>query len=89
MVVSLKLNHTVPSECSCSTPSPELSRVDPIDRICSLNYLLSSSQGGSPEEPPRIMTLFDVIRTIKFIEGDDRIVSFYRSPRALSFVTLL
>ncbi|GAA5883119.1 hypothetical protein JCM16303_006100 [Sporobolomyces ruberrimus] len=38
-----------------------------------LNYLLSSSQGGSPEEPPRIMTLFDVIRTIKFIEGDDRI----------------
>ncbi|GAA6064734.1 hypothetical protein JCM10212_000405 [Sporobolomyces blumeae] len=38
-----------------------------------LNYLLSSSQGGSPEEPPRIMTLFDVVRTIKFIEGDDRI----------------
>ncbi|GAA5948378.1 hypothetical protein JCM3765_001397 [Sporobolomyces pararoseus] len=38
-----------------------------------LNYLLSSSQGGSPEEPPRIMTLFDVIRTIKFVEGDDRI----------------
>lgn len=41
----------------------------------SLNYLLSSSQGGSPEEPPRVMTLFDVVRTIKFIEGDDRIVS--------------
>ncbi|GAA5879466.1 hypothetical protein JCM1840_007048 [Sporobolomyces johnsonii] len=38
-----------------------------------LNYLLTSSQGGSPEEPPRIMTLFDVVRTIKFIEGDDRI----------------
>ncbi|GAA5944313.1 uncharacterized protein JCM15063_006554 [Sporobolomyces koalae] len=38
-----------------------------------LNYLLSSSQGGSPEEPPRVMTLFDVVRTIKFIEGDDRI----------------
>ncbi|GAA5935009.1 hypothetical protein JCM10213_000618 [Rhodosporidiobolus nylandii] len=39
----------------------------------SLNYLLSSSQGGSPDEPPRVMTLFDVIRTIKFIEADDRI----------------
>ncbi|GAA6025122.1 hypothetical protein JCM11491_004394 [Sporobolomyces phaffii] len=37
-----------------------------------LNYLLSSSQ-GTPEEPQRIMTLFDVVRTIKFIEGDDRI----------------
>lgn len=40
-----------------------------------LNYLLNSSQGGSPEEPPRVMTLFEVIRTIKFIEADDRIVS--------------
>ncbi|ORY74767.1 hypothetical protein BCR35DRAFT_268239, partial [Leucosporidium creatinivorum] len=38
-----------------------------------LNYLLTSSQGGSPEEPPRVMTLFDVIRTLKFIEADDRI----------------
>ncbi|GAA5886500.1 hypothetical protein JCM6882_001659 [Rhodosporidiobolus microsporus] len=38
-----------------------------------LNYLLSSSQGGSPEEPPRVMELFDVVRTIKFIESDDRI----------------
>ncbi|KAM0752047.1 hypothetical protein T439DRAFT_379176 [Meredithblackwellia eburnea MCA 4105] len=38
----------------------------------SLNYLLTSS-GGSPEEPPRVMTLFEVIRTIKFIEADDRI----------------
>ncbi|GAA6030971.1 hypothetical protein JCM8097_008962 [Rhodosporidiobolus ruineniae] len=38
-----------------------------------LNYLLSSSQGGSPDEPPRVMELFEVIRTIKMIEGDDRI----------------
>ncbi|GAA5858034.1 hypothetical protein JCM8547_006672 [Rhodosporidiobolus lusitaniae] len=38
-----------------------------------LNYLLSSSQGGSPEEPPRVMELFDVVRAIKFIESDDRI----------------
>ncbi|KDE04269.1 hypothetical protein MVLG_05297 [Microbotryum lychnidis-dioicae p1A1 Lamole] len=37
-----------------------------------LNYLLNSST-GSPEEPPRVMTLFDVIRTIKLIEQDDRI----------------
>ncbi|KAK4048134.1 hypothetical protein OIV83_005004 [Microbotryomycetes sp. JL201] len=39
----------------------------------SLNYLLNSSQGGSPEEPPRVMTLFEVVRTLKFIEQDDRI----------------
>ncbi|GAA5995641.1 uncharacterized protein JCM10292_005296 [Rhodotorula paludigena] len=38
-----------------------------------LNYLLSSSQGGAPEEPPRVMTIFDVVRTIKFIENDDRV----------------
>ncbi|GAA5984828.1 hypothetical protein JCM10908_003522 [Rhodotorula pacifica] len=39
-----------------------------------LNYLLSSSRGaGAPEEPPRVMELFDVIRTIKFIEQDDRV----------------
>ncbi|KAK4055373.1 hypothetical protein OIO90_003211 [Microbotryomycetes sp. JL221] len=38
-----------------------------------LNYLLNSSQGGSPEEPPRVMTLFEVVRTLKFIEQDDRI----------------
>ncbi|BGP27049.1 protease IV [Rhodotorula toruloides] len=38
-----------------------------------LNYLLSSSQRGAPEEPPRVMELFEVIRTIKFIENDDRI----------------
>ncbi|SCV69177.1 BQ2448_2197 [Microbotryum intermedium] len=37
-----------------------------------LNYLLNSST-GSPEEPQRVMTLFDVIRTIKLIEQDDRI----------------
>ncbi|GAA6013233.1 hypothetical protein JCM10207_000827 [Rhodosporidiobolus poonsookiae] len=37
-----------------------------------LNYLLSS-QNASPHEPPRVMELFDVIRTIKFIESDDRI----------------
>lgn len=43
---------------------------------CSLNYLLTSS-GGSPDEPPRVMTLFDVIRAIKFIEADDRIVSAF------------
>ncbi|GAA6057072.1 hypothetical protein JCM3770_001444 [Rhodotorula araucariae] len=39
----------------------------------SLNYLLSSSQAGAPEEPPRVMTIFDVVRTIKFIENDDRV----------------
>lgn len=39
-----------------------------------LNYLLTQS-GGSPEEPPRVMTLFEVVRAIKFIEADDRIVS--------------
>lgn len=40
-----------------------------------LNYLLSSSRGaGAPEEPPRVMELFDVIRAIKFVEQDDRIV---------------
>ncbi|KAJ8292309.1 Protease 4 [Rhodotorula toruloides] len=38
-----------------------------------LNYLLSSSQRGAPEEPPRVMELFEVIRTIKFVENDDRI----------------
>ncbi|KAL8280683.1 hypothetical protein RQP46_007006 [Phenoliferia psychrophenolica] len=38
----------------------------------SLNYLLTSS-GGTPEEPPRVMTLFEVIRAIKFIEADPRI----------------
>ncbi|GAA5875098.1 hypothetical protein JCM3774_003428 [Rhodotorula dairenensis] len=38
-----------------------------------LNYLLSSRGAGAPEEPPRVMELFDVIRTIKFIEQDDRI----------------
>lgn len=41
----------------------------------SLNYLLSSRGAGAPEEPPRVMELFDVIRTIKFIEQDDRVVS--------------
>jgi len=40
----------------------------------SLNYLLSSSQSGAPEEPPRVMTIFDVVRTLKFIENDDRVV---------------
>ncbi|GAA5902292.1 hypothetical protein JCM8208_007251 [Rhodotorula glutinis] len=39
----------------------------------SLNYLLSSSQSGAPEEPPRVMTIFDVVRTLKFIENDDRV----------------
>ncbi|GAA5965404.1 hypothetical protein JCM8115_002023 [Rhodotorula mucilaginosa] len=39
----------------------------------SLNYLLSSRGAGAPEEPPRVMELFDVIRTIKFIEQDDRV----------------
>ncbi|KAI5474521.1 protease IV [Pseudohyphozyma bogoriensis] len=37
-----------------------------------LNYLLTNN-GGSPDEPPRVMTLFDVIRTIKLIQADDRI----------------
>ncbi|KAI8456846.1 hypothetical protein BY996DRAFT_4579107 [Phakopsora pachyrhizi] len=36
-----------------------------------LSMLLGSSGEGS--EPPRVMTLYDAIRTIKFIEADDRI----------------
>lgn len=45
----------------------------------SLNYLLNTSQGGSPEEPPRVMTLFEVIRTLKMLELDDRVVRFLLS----------
>ncbi|KAH9444610.1 hypothetical protein MJO28_013360 [Puccinia striiformis f. sp. tritici] len=37
-----------------------------------LSMLLGSSGDGT--EPPRVMTLYDAIRTIKFAEGDDRIV---------------
>jgi hypothetical protein len=36
-----------------------------------LTYLLNSSQ-GSPEEPPRVMSLFEVIRAIKFAEQDGK-----------------
>ncbi|KAK4701120.1 protease IV, partial [Phenoliferia sp. Uapishka_3] len=49
----------------------------------SLNYLLTSS-GGSPEEPPRVMTLFEVIRAIKFIEADDRIKGLIADFSAIS-----
>lgn len=57
---------------SSSTASRSRGGADGL--ACRLNYLLTSSQGSSPEEPPRVMTLFEVIRTLKFIEADDRIV---------------
>lgn len=38
-----------------------------------LTYLLNSSQ-GSPEEPPRVMSLFEVIRAIKFAEQDGKLL---------------
>jgi len=37
-----------------------------------LSMLLGSSGDGT--EPPRVMTLYDAIRTLKFAENDDRIV---------------
>ncbi|KAH9822657.1 putative protease IV sppA [Melampsora americana] len=37
-----------------------------------LNMLLGSSSEGS--EPPRVMTLYDAVRTLQFIQSDDRII---------------
>lgn len=39
-----------------------------------LNYLLANN--ATADEPPRVLTLFEALRTLKFIEQDDRIVSF-------------
>ena len=40
-----------------------------------LSNLLFSSGGGGSDEPARIMTIFDVVRTLNWAARDDRIVS--------------
>ena len=40
-----------------------------------LSNLLFSSGGGTSDEPARIMTIFDVVRTLNWAARDDRIVS--------------